>query len=327
MIISRTPLRASFCGGGTDIDGFSHNEPSGGRVVSVALDRYVYVTLNARFDDRIRVSYSSTELADSIDGVKHDLVREAMRLTGISSGVEVTTIAEIPGRGTGLGSSSSVTVGLLNAMHTFAGNNPSKEQLAEEACRIEIEALGAPIGRQDQYAASFGGANSITFGSEGVRVSPIPLSEGIQKEITSQFSLVYTGLTRSASKVLSEAPEDPEDRLSRLRKIRLQADEAAGLLESGDLQSLGELLNVAWSAKRGTSASVTNPEIDDLYDKVMEAGASGAKLLGAGSGGFLLVHGQEGLRDRLMSHLAPENRLFPVGVDLMGSTILHGNGK
>jgi D-glycero-alpha-D-manno-heptose-7-phosphate kinase len=250
-----------------------------------------------------------------------------MRLTGISSGVEVTTIAEIPGRGTGLGSSSSVTVGLLNAMHTFAGNNPSKEQLAEEACRIEIEALGAPIGRQDQYAASFGGANSITFGSEGVRVSPIPLSEGIQKEITSQFSLVYTGLTRSASKVLSEAPEDPEDRLSRLRKIRLQADEAAGLLESGDLQSLGELLNVAWSAKRGTSASVTNPEIDDLYDKVMEAGASGAKLLGAGSGGFLLVHGQEGLRDRLMSHLAPENRLFPVGVDLMGSTILHGNGK
>jgi len=327
MIISRTPLRASFCGGGTDIDVFSHNEPSGGRVVSVALDRYVYVTLNARFDDRIRVSYSSTELADSIDGVKHDLVREAMRLTGISSGVEVTTIAEIPGRGTGLGSSSSVTVGLLNAMHTFAGNNPSKEQLAEEACRIEIEALGAPIGRQDQYAASFGGANSITFGSEGVRVSPIPLSEGIQKEITSQFSLVYTGLTRSASKVLSEAPEDPEDRLSRLRKIRLQADEAAGLLESGDLQSLGELLNVAWSAKRGTSASVTNPEIDDLYDKVMEAGASGAKLLGAGSGGFLLVHGQEGLRDRLMSHLAPENRLFPVGVDLMGSTILHGNGK
>ena len=327
MIISRTPLRASFCGGGTDIDGFSHNEPSGGRVVSVALDRYVYITLNARFDDRIRVSYSSTELADSIDGVKHDLVREAMRLTGISSGVEVTTIAEIPGRGTGLGSSSSVTVGLLNAMHTFAGNNPSKEQLAEEACRIEIEALGAPIGRQDQYAASFGGANSITFGSEGVRVSPIPLSEGIQKEITSQFSLVYTGLTRSASKVLSEAPEDPEDRLSRLRKIRLQADEAAGLLESGDLQSLGELLNVAWSAKRGTSASVTNPEIDDLYDKVMEAGASGAKLLGAGSGGFLLVHGQEGLRDRLMSHLAPENRLFPVGVDLMGSTILHGNGK
>jgi len=327
MIISRTPLRASFCGGGTDIDGFSHNEPSGGRVVSVALDRYVYVTLNARFDDRIRVSYSSTELADSIDGVKHDLVREAMRLTGISSGVEVTTIAEIPGRGTGLGSSSSVTVGLLNAMHTFAGNNPSKEQLAEEACRIEIEALGAPIGRQDQYAASFGGANSIAFGSEGVRVSPIPLSEGIQKEITSQFSLVYTGLTRSASKVLSEAPEDPEDRLSRLRKIRLQADEAAGLLESGDLQSLGELLNVAWSAKRGTSASVTNPEIDDLYDKVMEAGASGAKLLGAGSGGFLLVHGQEGLRDRLMSHLAPENRLFPVGVDLMGSTILHGNGK
>ena len=327
MIISRTPLRVSFCGGGTDIDAFSHNEPSGGRVVSIAIDRYVYVTINARFDDSIRVSYSSTESVGSIDEVKHDLVREAMRLTGISSGVEVTTIADIPGRGTGLGSSSSVTVGLLNAMHTFAGHIPSKEQLAEEACRIEIEALGAPIGRQDQYAASFGGANSITFGSEGVRTSPIPLSEGIREEISSQFSLVYTGLTRSASRVLAEAPEDPEDRLSRLRKIRLQADEAARLLESGDMQSLGELLSVAWLAKRGTSASVTNPQIDELYDKVMKAGASGAKLLGAGSGGFLLVHGHDGLRDRLISDLGPEKRLIPVGVDLMGSTILHGNGQ
>ena len=163
--------------------------------MSAALDRYVYVTLNARFDDSIRVSYSSTEFVESIDDVKHDLVREAMRLTGISSGVEVTTIADIPGRGTGLGSSSSVTVGLLNAMHTYAGNKPSKEQLADEACRIEIDVLGAPIGRQDQYAASFGGVNSISFGEGGVRVSPIQLSSETLEEMSSQFSLVYTGLT------------------------------------------------------------------------------------------------------------------------------------
>tara|TARA_B100000287_G_scaffold422398_2_gene464314 strand:- start:457 stop:1443 length:987 start_codon:yes stop_codon:yes gene_type:complete len=323
MIISRTPLRVSFCGGGTDIDSFSKNEASGGRVVSAALDRYVYVTLNARFDDSIRVSYSSTEFVESIDDVKHDLVREAMRLTGISSGVEVTTIADIPGRGTGLGSSSSVTVGLLNAMHTYAGNKPSKEQLADEACRIEIDVLGAPIGRQDQYAASFGGVNSISFGEGGVRVSPIQLSSETLEEMSSQFSLVYTGLTRSASKVLGEAPEDPQDRLSRLRNIRQQADEAAVLLESGELNSLGALLNEAWTAKRGTSASISNPSIDELHDKVMGLDATGAKLLGAGSGGFLLVHGDQELRERMLNDLGEENRLIPMGVDLIGSTILH----
>ncbi len=155
MIISRTPLRVSFCGGGTDIDDFSMSEPNGGRVVSAALSRYVYVTVNSRFDDRIRVSYSTMEDVGSIENIQHGLVREALRLTGIESGVVITTIADIPGQGTGLGSSSSVTVGLLNAMHAFQGREVSKEQLAEEACQIEIDTLGAPIGRQDQYAASF----------------------------------------------------------------------------------------------------------------------------------------------------------------------------
>ena len=170
MIISRTPLRVSFCGGGTDIDDFSMSEPKGGRVVSAALSRYVYVTINRRFDDRIRVSYSTMEDVGSIENIQHGLVREALRLTGIESGVEITTIADIPGQGTGLGSSSSVTVGLLNAMHAFQGREVSKEQLADEACQIEIDTLGAPIGRQDQYAASFGGVNSIRFGENGVQV-------------------------------------------------------------------------------------------------------------------------------------------------------------
>jgi D-glycero-alpha-D-manno-heptose-7-phosphate kinase len=324
MIITRTPLRVSFCGGGTDIDSFALSEPSGGRVVSTAMDKYVYVTLNPRFDNSIRVSYSSMEIIDNFEDIQHALVRETMRLTGITSGVEITTIADIPGRGTGLGSSSSVTVGLLNAMHAFAGRNPTKDQLAEEACKIEIDVLGAPIGRQDQYAAAYGGLNSIRFGSEGVSVEPILLSDETKAEISREFTLVYTGMTRSASDVLSLKQGDTEERNSRLRSIREQADYAVSMLESGDLSSVGSLLNEAWMAKRGTSAKVSNKEIDSLYDQVIGLGANGAKLLGAGAGGFLLVHGDSDLREALLEQLSPANRIMPLGFDVLGSTIIHG---
>lgn len=327
MIISRTPLRVSFCGGGTDIDNFSMNEATGGRVVSLAIDKYVYVAMNRRFDDSIRVSYSSTENVRSVGEIDHDLVREAMRVTGIESGVEITTIADIPGRGTGLGSSSSVTVGLLNAMHAFEGRNPTKKQLAEEACRIEIDVLGAPIGRQDQYAASFGGINSITFGDNGVIVDPISLDAEVVDGIAEKFSLVYTGMTRSASEVLSEDPTNEEEAIERLREIRAQADSAAMLLASGDLESLGTLLNEAWLLKRGTSTRVSNSSIDKLYERLIRTGVKGAKLLGAGSGGFFLVFGDPSLRGTLSEELGNENRILPMGVDFSGSKIIHGFGK
>lgn len=324
VIISRTPLRVSFCGGGTDLDQFSMNNSSGGRVVSLAIDRFVYVTINRRFDDSIRVSYSSTENAESIDDVQHDLVREAMRLTGTESGVEITTIADIPGRGTGLGSSSSVTVGLLHAMHAFHGRKISKEQLAEEACKIEIEILGAPIGRQDQYAGAFGGINSISFGSNGVIVEPIDVSDELITEISNRFSLVFTGLTRSANKVLSQVVEDIESKNSSLKEIRDHADLAAGMIESGDLDSLGLLLNSSWLAKRETSPNVSNDEIDKLYNQLISSGAKGAKLLGAGSGGFFLVYGEDSLRQQLTNKLDEEKRIIPVGIDFSGSQIIYG---
>ena len=325
MIISRTPLRVSFCGGGTDIDEFSMAESSGGRVVSSAINKYVYVTINQRFDDRIRISYSSMEDVDSLSQIQHGLVREALRLTGIESGVEITTIADIPGRGTGLGSSSSVTVGLLNAMHSFQGRSPSKEQLAEEACKIEIEIMGAPIGRQDQYAASFGGINSIRFGDGGVAVEPIEIENDLVSRVSSNFTLVYTGMTRSASKVLSEESEDEQDKSSRMRAIREHADKAATMFQKGDLDSIGELLNETWNAKRGISSLITNQSIDELHGKVMSSGAKGAKLLGAGNGGFLLVYGDDGLRMTLQSELGPEYRMFPLDIDFSGSVIIHGN--
>lgn len=325
MIISRTPLRVSFCGGGTDIDGFSMSEPSGGRVVSTAINKYVYVTMNRRFDDRIRISYSSMEDVDSVSRIQHGLVREAMRLTGIESGVEITTIADIPGRGTGLGSSSSVTVGLLNAMHSFQGREPSKEQLAEEACKIEIEIMGAPIGRQDQYAASFGGINSISFGEGGVAVEPIEIENDLVSRVSRNFTLVFTGMTRSASKVLSEEPEDELDKSNRMRVIRKHADKAAIMFQNGDLDSIGDLLNETWNAKRGISSLITNQSIDELHGRVMSSGAKGAKLLGAGNGGFLLVYGGDGLRNTLQSELGPGFRMFPLDIDFSGSVIIHGN--
>tara|TARA_B000000557_G_scaffold72899_1_gene57836 strand:+ start:936 stop:1913 length:978 start_codon:yes stop_codon:yes gene_type:complete len=324
MIISRTPLRVSFCGGGTDIDDFSMSEPKGGRVVSAALSRYVYVTINRRFDDRLRASYSTMEDVDSLDKIQHDLIREALRLTGIDSGIEITTIADIPGQGTGLGSSSTVTVGLLNAMHAFQGRKVSKEQLAEEACQIEIDTLGAPIGRQDQYAASFGGVNSIRFGENGVKVEPIEVSEGLAKKFSENFTLVFTGLTRSASKVLSEESDDRSDKIRRMREIRNHADEAASHIEQENLDSLGAILNKTWLSKREVSSIVTNKQIDDLYERAISSGAIGAKLLGAGNGGFLLVCGNRHLRGILQRDLGESHRMFPLEIDFSGSKIIYG---
>ena len=322
MIISRTPVRVSFCGGGTDIDTFSMSEPEGGRVVSLALDRHIHVTVNRRFDDRVRLSYSKMELVDDFEDLEHELAREAMRMTGVTSGVEITTIADIPSRGTGLGSSSAVTVGLLNALHAYAGHEASAEQLASEACEIEIDILGEPIGRQDQYASAYGGINSIRFGSGGVSVDRIDASDETLGRISEEFTLVFTGMSRNASDVLSETPEDESDKLTRLRTIRGHADQAHEMMANGDISGLGVLIGDAWNAKRGISASVTGDELDALHEQIMATGARGAKLLGAGGGGFFLVHGDASLRENL-ANLNPENRIIPLEIDFDGSTIIH----
>ena len=323
MIISKTPVRVSFCGGGTDLDGFAKKEHLGGLVVSTAISRYIHVTVNERFDDCIRLSYSRMETVDSIDEVQHDLVREAMRITGVTSGVEITTIADIPSRGTGLGSSSVVTVGVLNALHHLAGRTVGPRQLAEEACKIEIDILGEPIGRQDQYAAAFGGLNRISFGEMGVEVVPITTDPGVVRRMEKEFCLVYTGSTRSASTVLGEESYDAEDKLNRLRAIRGQAEEAEKLIQSGDLDALGRLLHNTWELKKGLSPSVTNDGLDSLYSKLIDLGVTGGKLLGAGGGGFFLVHGDDSIASRLMSSLPRINRVLPLVIEEKGSEIIH----
>ena len=328
MIISRTPVRVSFCGGGTDVDWFSQASENGGMVTSLALDRYIHVTVNKRFDNRIRLSYSKLELVDNFEELEHELVRESMRMTGVTSGVEITTIADIPSRGTGLGSSSSVTVGLLNALHCFAGRSVSASQLASEACQIEIDILKQPIGRQDQYAASYGGINTIKFCNNGdVLVEPIDISDDIKSRISEEFTLIFTGKSRSASSILSNSVSEGKLAIDNLKRIRDQADEAKDFLNSGRLSNLGSLLNEAWEMKRGISESVSDSFLDETYERIISTGATGAKLLGAGGGGFFLVHGDSETRQKLKLEFSSDFRMIPLNIDNMGSSIIHNDSQ
>ena len=328
MIISRTPVRVSFCGGGTDVDWFSQASENGGMVTSLALDRYIHVTVNKRFDNRIRLSYSRLEIVDDFEELEHELVRESMRMTGVTSGVEITTIADIPSRGTGLGSSSSVTVGLLNALHCFAGRSVSASQLAFEACQIEIDILEQPIGRQDQYAASYGGINSIKFCNNGdVLVEPIDISDSTKSRISEEFTLIFTGKSRSASSILSNSDSEGKFAIDNLKRIRNQADEAKDYLNSGQLSELGSLLNEAWNMKRGISESVSDSFLDEMYERIISTGATGAKLLGAGGGGFFLVHGDFEIRQKLKLEFSSDFKMIPVNIDNMGSSIIHDDSQ
>ena len=328
MLISRTPVRASFCGGGTDLAAFYQNHPDGGAVTSLAMARYLYVTVNPRFDNSIRISYSSMEFVNNIDEIQHELVREAMKSTGVTDGIEITTIADIPSRGTGLGSSSAVTIGLLNALSSLAGNPMSSEELAQEACRIEIDVLGQPIGKQDQYAAAIGGANTIGFLPDGsVSIDPLVLSDNTKQRIENEFSLVYTGLTRSANSVLSKQKELTADRMEELSSLRLQAFQVRSALEGGRLEEVGRLLEESWQIKRNLVDGITGELLDNLHDQLINAGATGAKLLGAGGGGFFLVHGDDEIKKRLENSLSSKHKILPLLIDSQGSTIIHDDGK
>lgn len=328
MLISRTPVRASFCGGGTDLAAFYQNHPDGGAVTSLAMARYLYVTVNPRFDNSIRISYSSMEFVDDINEIQHELVREAMRSTGVTHGIEVTTIADIPSRGTGLGSSSAVTIGLLNALSSLAGNPMSSEELAKEACRIEIDVLGQPIGKQDQYATAIGGVNTIGFLPDGsVSIDPLILSDNTKQRIENEFLLVYTGLTRSANSVLLKQNELTADRMEELSILRLQAFQVRSALENGRLEEVGRLLEESWQIKRNLVDGITGELLDNLHEQLIDAGATGAKLLGAGGGGFFLVHGDTEIKTRLENSLSSKHKILPLLIDSQGSTIIHDDGK
>jgi D-glycero-alpha-D-manno-heptose-7-phosphate kinase len=290
MIISRTPLRVSFFGGGSDLPAYYRRH--GGAVLSTTIDKSVYVTVSRKFDDAVRVSYSRTEEVARAADVQHPLVREALGLLGIEGGIEITSVADIPARGTGLGSSSSFTVGLLNALHAYQGRHAAAGRLAEEACEIEIERCGEPIGKQDQYAAAFGGFNLIRFEPDGaVQVTKLVCPPQTLAELRRRLLFFYTGVTRSASGLLAEQSANvgkPGAAENATRELAGLATAAFETLCAGKLEPLGAMLDAGWRLKRGLGAGVSTPLVDDAYAAAIAAGAEGGKLLGAGGGGFLM---------------------------------------
>jgi D-glycero-alpha-D-manno-heptose-7-phosphate kinase len=321
VIITRTPLRISFAGGGTDLPAF-YREYGGGAVTSAAIDRYIHVLVNQKFDRSIRVAYSRTENVDRLDDLQHGLVREAMRATGVHDSLEVHTIADIPGEGTGLGSSSTLTVGLLNALYAYQGRLQDPAELAEEACRIEIDRLGGAAGKQDQYIAAFGGIQYFDFHSDDtVRASPIPLSTADRNSLSDHLSLYYTGVTRKADGILSQQSARTADNKDSLLRMRELAQSARQSIVSRDWVGLGSLMDEGWRLKRGLSKGISNEAIDAKYDRARSAGAYGGKITGAGGGGFLLLlHPPERSR-QIEEALSPMTRL-PVRIVPEGSRIL-----
>lgn len=289
MIITQTPLRISFAGGGTDFKGYYEKE--GGAVLSSAIDKYIYVVIKERFDQNIRVGYTKTEMVESVDEIEHELVRECMRMTGITGGVEIATMADIPSEGSGLGSSSTVTVGLLHAMYAFQGELVTPARLAEEACRIEIEILGKPIGKQDQYIAAYGSLRFIDFHADGsVGVRRVELSEDRRRRFGESLMLFYTGITRKADTILSQQKNNIGDKMRVLGQIRNQVCEIEHCLAHNNINKVGRLMHLGWELKKQMAERITSSHIDDLYEAALDAGATGGKIAGAGGGGFLLLY-------------------------------------
>jgi D-glycero-alpha-D-manno-heptose-7-phosphate kinase len=289
MIITQTPLRVSFAGGGTDFPGFFEREE--GCVISSTIDKYIYVIIKERFDRKIRIGYSRTEMVDHLDEVAHDLVRECLRRTGIGHGIEIATMADIPSEGSGLGSSSSVTVGLLNALYAFRGELRTAEDLAREACEIEIDVLGKPIGKQDQYIAAYGGLRVFRFlPDSSVSVETLDVDEQKRRRLGENLMLFFTGMTRKADEILCEQRHNISGRVEVLHQMKEQALEVRDCLANGaNLNRLGRILDRGWDLKRRLASRISNRTIDAIYEVAIDSGAIGGKLCGAGGGGFLLL--------------------------------------
>ncbi len=321
MIMSRTPLRISFVGGGTDLPAF-YKFYGKGAVISATINKYIYVAVNRKFDSKIRASYSVTEIVDDIDHVKHNAIRETLRFLNLDGGIEIVSISDIPSRGTGLGSSSTFVVGLLNALHAYKGEHVSSNQLAVEAVKIEREILNEPGGKQDQYLASYGGMQLLEFfDDEKVSVSPIIIKESIRNKLRENLILLYTGKERDSTPIIKEQSGSVHQHAESYIKMRDLVYEFLDSLKNGDIESLGNLMDQNWQEKRRLSSSISSSWIDDMYSKARENGALGGKIIGAGGGGFLFLVARPEDHERIISALRP---LTPIdfSFDFNGSKII-----
>ena len=294
MIISQTPFRISFAGGGTDMADFYRHDY--GAVVSSAIDKFVYLAIHRFFERQFVLKYSRTETCADIDSIQHPLIRECLRAAGTRDFLEITSFADIPSTGSGLGSSSAFSVGLMHALLVQQGRMPSHEACAALACEIEIERLGDPIGKQDQYAAAYGGMNYIRFDPDGsVQVDPIVMAPGLREALEQRLMLFYTGVTRKAGDILAEQKKNitADAQLRRhLLRMRDQADELRVELGRGNIAAVGSTLHEGWRLKKQLASGISAPGLDDIYDRATKAGATGGKILGAGGGGFFLFYAE-----------------------------------
>jgi D-glycero-alpha-D-manno-heptose-7-phosphate kinase len=323
MIVSQTPLRMSFAGGGSDLPAYYRRH--GGAVVSMTVDKYVYVTVNKKFDENIRLSYSKVEEVESAGQLEHKVARLALQKLGVHAGIEITSIADIPSKGSGLGSSSSFTVGLLHALHAYLGQYVPPARLAQESCEIEIDLSGDKIGKQDQYAAAFGGLNFIQFHpDDSVTVDPIICTKETKRTLDASLLCFYTGKTRNASSILAaqsdqlEADEESRNKVCQLVKLTLRLREE---LQSNQLEAVGEILHESWLLKKGLTPGISDPQIDSWYSCARQAGAQGGKLLGAGGGGFLMFFARPDRHEEIKRALS-ELRPFDLHFENRGSRII-----
>jgi D-glycero-alpha-D-manno-heptose-7-phosphate kinase len=325
MIITKTPLRISFAGGGTDLPAF-YESNGYGAVVSTTIDKYVYIALHPFFENKFLLKYSKSEMVDTPQEVQHPLIREALLASNTSTPLEITSFADIPAKGSGLGSSSAFCVGLLHALSVHNGAYISTKQLASMACTIEMERLGEPIGKQDQHATAIGGLNYLRFNDDGsVFIQRIVLPPDMLATLERNLLMFYTGITRDTKSVLAEQRErTTADAATRsvLLRMRGLADELRDALQRRDLSRFGEILNEGWQLKRKVAGTITNDVIDEWYDRAIGAGALGGRLLGAGGGGFLLFYVPQENHAAVREALR-DLREVPFSFDMQGTRIAH----
>lgn len=324
MIISKTPLRISFCGGGSDIPSFYSKH--GGCVVSTSINKYIYITSVKSFDTTLtQLKYSVVENVHDIECIRHPVFREMLKQYGLF-GYEINSTSDVPS-GTGLGSSSTFAVGLSNLLNTVSGRKLSKEQLAQDACNMELCVLKEPIGKQDQYAAAYGGMNFIEFHpDESVTVEPIKLTPESKKSLNDRLMMLYLGGTRSASDILKNQSANIKSGLAESNQLKMceLARTLRSELEDGRLDAMGEILDKGWKLKRTLSSGISNPEIDEIYETVIDLGATGGKLLGAGGNGFMLFYADASVQNKI-KHSIKDKKWMPFSFDEVGSRIIYND--
>jgi len=320
MIISKTPLRVSLCGGGTDMAYFY--EKHGGICVTCAIDKYVYVIVKERFDDLIVLNYTQHEIVHGVPEIRHDLIRESLQYVGVDKGIEITTLADIPSEGSGLGSSSAITVGLLNALFMYIGEPMTPHDLADMACHIEIDKIGSPIGKQDQFACAYGGMRKLDFlKDDETCVSDHGFTKKELLDIGNNLFIHYTGITRKAKDILSQQKDNADRNEKSLMNLKRLAESLDNRLCDRDINFIGEVLRDSWAIKKTLQSSISNELIDKLADYATFGGAAGCKISGAGGGGFLLSYVPPDKQASFKSVMRPYREL-PFNIDPYGTRII-----